>query len=50
AGTIAVFLLAFKLMREGRTEFTPAERAFVEFNRYRCWLLGLPEELLPTTP
>jgi len=45
-----VFLLAFKLMREGRTEFTPAERAFVEFNRYRCWLLGLPEELLPTTP
>jgi hypothetical protein len=22
----------------------------VEFNRYRCWLLGLPEELLPTTP
>lgn len=50
AGTIAVFLLAFKLIREGRTEFTPAERAFVEFNRYRCWLLGLPEELLPTTP
>lgn len=50
AGTIAVFLLAFKMIREGRTEFTPAERAFVEFNRYRCWLLGLPEDLLPTTP
>lgn len=50
AGTIAVFLLAFQMIREGRTEFTPAERAFVEFNRYRCWLLGLPEELLPTTP
>ena len=50
AGTIAVFLLAFKLIRQGRTEFTPSERAFVEFNRYRCWLLGLPEELLPVTP
>lgn len=50
AGTIAVFLLAFQMIRQGRTEFTPAERAFVEFNRYRCWLLGLPEELLPTTP
>ena len=50
AGTIAVFLLAFQMIREGRTEFTPAERAFVEFNRYRCWLLGLPEDLLPTTP
>jgi len=50
AGTIAVFLLAFQMIREGRMEFTPAERAFVEFNRYRCWLLGLPEDLLPTTP
>lgn len=50
AGTIAVFLLAFKLMRQGRTAFTPQERAFVEFNRYRCWLLGLPEDLLPATP
>lgn len=50
AGTIAVFLLAFKLMRQGRRQFTPRERAFVEFNRYRCWLLGLPEDLLPVTP
>lgn len=50
AGTIAVFLLAFKMMRQGRTAFTPQERAFVEFNRYRCWLLGLPEDLLPATP
>ncbi|MAB13296.1 oxygenase MpaB family protein [Parvibaculum sp.] len=50
AGTIAVFLLAFQMMRAGRTEFTPSERAFVEFNRYRCWLLGLPEDLLATTP
>lgn len=50
AGTIGVFLLAFKMMRQGRKDFTPAERAFVEFNRYRCWLLGLPEDLLPATP
>ncbi len=50
AGTIGVFLLAFKMIRQGRSEFTPAERAFVEFNRYRCWLLGLPEDLLPVTP
>jgi len=50
AGTISVFLLAFKMMRQGRTEFTAQERAFVEFNRYRCYLPGLPEELLPATP
>ncbi|TDP49031.1 uncharacterized protein DUF2236 [Zavarzinia compransoris] len=50
AGTIGVFLLAFKMLAQGRLSFTPGERAFVEFNRYRCWLLGLPEDLLPTTP
>lgn len=50
AGTISVFLLAFKLMRRGRLHFNARERAFVEFNRYRCWLLGLPEDLLPVTP
>ncbi|RJF88528.1 DUF2236 domain-containing protein [Oleomonas cavernae] len=50
AGTISVFLLAFKMMRQGRTNFTAEERAVVEFNRYRCYLLGLPEELLPDTP
>lgn len=49
AGLINVYLLARKARREGRTEFTADERALVEFGRYRCFLLGLPEELLPTT-
>jgi len=34
----------------GRSDFNTRERAIVEFARYRCFLLGLPEELLPTTP
>jgi hypothetical protein len=50
AGLIDVFLLAFKMVEEGRTEFTPEERARVEFSRYRCYLLGLPEDLLMDTP
>jgi hypothetical protein len=50
AGLIDVFLLAFKMVEEGRTEFTPEERARVEFSRYRCFLLGLPEDLLMDTP
>ncbi|HET6506975.1 MAG TPA: hypothetical protein VFG42_09310 [Baekduia sp.] len=49
AGLINVYLVAAKARREGRTEFTSGERALVEFGRYRCFLLGLPEELLPTT-
>ena len=28
----------------------PVERARVELSRYRCFLLGLPEELAPATP
>jgi len=50
AGLIDVFLLAYKMKEEGRTEFTPEERARVEFSRYRCYLLGLPEDLLMDTP
>ena len=30
--------------------FTEEERAQIETSRYRCFLLGLPEELLPTDP
>jgi mpaB/rubber oxygenase-like protein len=50
AGLIGVFLLAFKIVGEGRFEYTAEERARVELSRYRCFLLGLPEELLPDTP
>ncbi len=50
AGLITVFLLAQKALREGRANFTPAERARAELARYRCFLLGLPEELLADTP
>ncbi|WP_026342852.1 oxygenase MpaB family protein [Nocardia sp. BMG111209] len=49
AGMINLYLLAVRARRQGRTEFTDEERALVEFGRYRCFLLGLPEELLPTT-
>jgi ER-bound oxygenase mpaB/B'/Rubber oxygenase, catalytic domain len=50
AGMIGQYLLARKANQEGRTEFTAEERAVVEFARYRCFLLGLPEELLPAEP
>jgi hypothetical protein len=50
AGMISIFLLAQKVLREGRTTFTRAERARVELARYRCFLLGLPEDLLADTP
>ena len=50
AGMIGQYLLARKARQEGRTEFTAEERAVVEFARYRCFLLGLPEELLPSEP
>lgn len=50
AGLLSVPTLAEKALRQGRTTFTPAERAHVELARYRCFLLGLPEELLPDTP
>ena len=50
AGLINIYLLAAQAKRKGRTEFNAQERAVVEFCRYRCFLLGLPEELLPRTP
>jgi hypothetical protein len=50
AGMIGQYLLARKARQQGRTEFTKEERAVVEFARYRCFLLGLPEELLPAEP
>lgn len=50
AGLIGVFLMSAQVLRKGRTEFTAAERAQVELSRYRCFLLGLPEELLGETP
>jgi len=50
AGLIGIFLLSFKLLAKGRTTFTVAERERVEMARYRCFLLGLPQELLGETP
>ena len=50
AGMIGQYLLARKARQQGRTEFTAEERAVIEFARYRCFLLGLPEELLPSEP
>lgn len=50
AGLINIFLLSAMVLKKGRTEFTPTERAKVELSRYRCFLLGLPEALVGTTP
>jgi len=50
AGLINVFLLSRGVLRSGREHFTREERALVELARYRCYLLGLPEELLADTP
>jgi hypothetical protein len=50
AGLIPIFLISYKLLRKGRTTFTPDERAKVELARYRCFLLGLPEDLLADNP
>ena len=50
AGMINLYLLAQQARRAGRTQFSATQRAVVEFTRYRAFLLGLPEELLPTTP
>ncbi|WP_019634163.1 oxygenase MpaB family protein [Actinomadura atramentaria] len=49
AGLINMYVLASLARRRGRTSFSPRERAMLEVSRYRCFLLGLPEELLPTT-
>jgi ER-bound oxygenase mpaB/B'/Rubber oxygenase, catalytic domain len=50
AGLMSIFIIAKKVLRQGRTAFTPAERAHVELARYRCFLLGLPKDLLANTP
>ena len=50
AGLISSFLLAAPAVRAGRTEFSEDDRCQIEMARYRCHLLGLPEELLPTQP
>lgn len=50
AGLISIYQVALRVLRQGRTTFTPAERARVELARYRCFLMGLPEELLADTP
>jgi hypothetical protein len=38
------------VVRSGRDRFDDEERAQIEMARYRCFLLGLPEELLPSDP
>lgn len=50
AGLISSFLLAAAVVRSGRDRFDDEERAQIEMARYRCFLLGLPEELLPSDP
>lgn len=50
AGLIGDFLISSKLLKQGRTEFTADERAQIELSRYRCFLLGLPEDLVADTP
>jgi hypothetical protein len=50
AGTMPSFITAFNVVRKGRNHFTRREQGIVEFCRYQCYLLGLPEDLLPNTP
>jgi hypothetical protein len=50
AGLLNVYLLSAQVLRKGGAQFNDRERAIAEFGRYRCFLLGLPEELLPETP
>lgn len=50
AGLLTDFIRAFTLLAKGRTEYTHEERARLELSRYRCFLLGLNEDLLPVTP
>ena len=50
AGLLSVLQLSRQVLKSGRQHFTPDERAQVEFARYRCYLLGLPEDLLPDSP
>jgi hypothetical protein len=50
AGLAPIYPLAARALAQGRNSFTQAEQGEVELCRYRCFLLGLPEELLPDTP
>ncbi len=50
AGLIGAFLTSAAVVKDGRDAFDDAERAQIETARYRCHLLGLPEELLPDDP
>lgn len=50
AGLIPIYFMSEKVLGQGRTTFTPEERAKVELARYRCYLLGLPEDLLADNP
>lgn len=50
AGLIGAFLTSAEVVKQGRDTFNDSERALIEMSRYRCHLLGLPEELLPTDP
>ncbi len=50
AGLLSAYLISIEALRRGRKEFTHEERARVELARCRCFLLGLPEILLGSTP
>lgn len=50
AGLVGSGIVSITALRSGRTSSTPEERAKIEFDRYRCFLLGLPEDLLANTP
>lgn len=50
AGMINSFLISVAAVKDGRTDFNERERAMMELARYRCFLLGLPVELLPSDP
>lgn len=49
AGTMPALFLSLKAVSAKRG-FTQRERAIVELCRHQCFLLGLPEDLLPETP
>ncbi|WP_226015928.1 oxygenase MpaB family protein [Novosphingobium sp. FKTRR1] len=50
AGLISDYFLSAKALKEGRKTFNADERAQVELSRYRCFLLGLPQDLLGDNP
>ncbi|WP_428678984.1 oxygenase MpaB family protein [Sphingopyxis sp.] len=50
AGLIPIYFLSQDVLKSGRKSFNRIERGRVELARYRCFLLGLPEDLLADTP